>query len=76
MSSAASISSVAEFFMAAQAHKQARPPLGLQNSLRGQRLYSQVASEKAVETRLKSVEIALRDMKRLLERYTVKLSSN
>jgi hypothetical protein len=76
MSSAAYIASVAEFFMAAQAHGQARPPLVLQKSLRGQRLYSQVASEKAAETRMKSMEIALRDVKRLLERSTVKLPSS
>ena len=58
--------------MAAQAG-QARPPLGLQKSFRDRRLYSCVASEKAAENRLKVMEIALRDMKRLLERYTVKL---
>ena len=66
------IASVAEFFMAAQA----RPPLGLQKSFRDQRLYSYVASEKAAENRMKVMEIALRDMKRCLERYTVKLPSN
>ena len=52
---------VAEF-LAAQ-----NPGDGLQkNSLRGQRLYSQVASEKTTEMRIKSMEIAMRDMMRLL----------
>ena len=53
---------VAEFLTAAQ-----NPGVGLQkNSARGQRLYSQVVSEKTAETRIKSVEIAVRDMMRLL----------
>ena len=57
---------VAEF-LAAQ-----NPGDGLQkSSLRGQRLYSQVASEKTTEMRIKSMEIAMRDMMRLL-RSTVK----
>ena len=42
---------------------QARPSGGLQKSLRGQRLYSNVASEKTAETRMKSMEMALRDMR-------------
>ncbi len=55
---------VAEFLTAAQ-----NPGDGLQKSSpRGQRLYSQVhiASEKTTEMRIKSMEIAMRDMMRLL----------
>ena len=55
---------VAEFLTAAQ-----NPGDGLQKSSpRGQRLYSQVhiAAEKTTEMRIKSMEIAMRDMMRLL----------
>ena len=53
---------MAEFLKADQ-----NPGVGLQkNSPRGQRLYLQVVSEKTAETRIKSVEIAVRDMMRLL----------
>ena len=65
---------LAEFLTAAQVG-QARPSGGLQKSLRGQQLYSHVASEKTAETRMKSMELAMRDMRRLLERRT-KFPSN
>ena len=43
-------------------------PRGLQKSLRGQQLYSHVAVDKTAETRMKSMETAMYDMRRLLER--------
>ena len=58
---------VAEF-LAAQGHGQAHPSGGLQKSLCGQRLYSHVASDKIAETRMKSMEMAMYDMRRLLQR--------
>ena len=61
---------VAEYLTAAQ-----NPGVGLQKiPPRGQQLYSQIASEKTAETRIKSVEIAVRDMMRLL-RCTLKVPS-
>ena len=64
MSSSKEARFVAEF-LAAQA--QARPS----ESRRGSQLYSQVVSrDKTVEYRMKSVEAAMYEMKRLLERLS------